>query len=78
MTWDDLEQLIRDRARQQPRGYTNRLAEKLGVSRAAVSGWLTGQRPVPREHVPAVLDSLGLELAVVNKQNDGSKAPAVA
>ncbi len=35
---------------------------------ATLAGIVGGARPVPREHVDAILDALGLELVIQTKQ----------
>lgn len=67
MTWSELEALIREKMREQPRGFQTRLAERLGVTQPTVAQMLMGRRGFPAEHVPVILDALGLKLAVVSK-----------
>lgn len=68
MTWQELETLIRDRAKAQPRGWQTQLAERLGVSQPTVAQFLTGRRGVPPAHLDIILDALDLELDVRSKQ----------
>ncbi|PYE53180.1 helix-turn-helix domain-containing protein [Deinococcus yavapaiensis] len=75
MTWDEIEAATRQKIRAQPRGYATRLAEKLGVSRAAVSHMVRGEQAIPSERIADILDTLGLELCIAPKgTNDRLRA----
>ena len=58
--WPEAQETIRQRMREQPRGYQTLLAEKLGLSRAFVNQVVTGVRPLPLEHLDGILASLNL------------------
>ncbi|GGS39398.1 hypothetical protein GCM10008961_33490 [Deinococcus knuensis] len=67
VTWDELEAEIRARAKAAPRGFAASLAERLDTDKSAVSQFLSGRRPIPREHIHLILDALGLELVLKSK-----------
>lgn len=67
MTWPEIETLIREKVREQPRGFQTQLAARLDVDPSTVAQFLSGRRGIPTEHAPAILDALGFELAVVRK-----------
>ena len=63
MTWDEIEEQIREGIKSQPRGFQRGLAGKLRISRAAIGQWVRGG-PIPRDRADAVLESLNLELTL--------------
>ena len=68
MNWEQLQQVLRQRIKEQPRGFQNALAVRLEVTRATVGQWVQGVRPVPPERLEQVLDLLGLELELREKE----------
>ena len=66
MKYEDIELLIRQKAREQPRGWQAELSRYLGISPSSVAQKLSGIQPrrIPPEHIHTYLDLLGLELVV--------------
>jgi len=62
MTFDELDIQIRERIKQQPRGFQADLASKLGVTRQYISHVVSSRSPISREHYQTILDMLGLQL----------------
>lgn len=65
MKWAEAEAVILERMRAQPRGYAQQLATTLGCTRSFISHMLNGRRPIPLEHLDAILESLGMTYQVV-------------
>lgn len=63
--WAEAQAVILERMRAQPRGYQAELANRIGKTPGYVSHILTGRRPIPEEHLDAVLASLGLQYDVI-------------
>lgn len=64
MNWDQLQASLREQIRQR-RGAQVAIATRLGVSRAAVGKYVSGENEVPAGHLDAILEELGLELQLV-------------
>lgn len=73
--WPEVEQLIRTQMQAQPRGYQARLAEKIGKTPAYTNQIIAARRPIPLEHLDAILESLGLEYDVVVKAKSNDDNP---
>lgn len=67
MTVEELLTELPERMRAQPRGYQAALAERLGVSKQFVNQLVAGRSAIGLDHLQPILDSLGLKLAVVPK-----------
>lgn len=65
MNWHDIEQDLKRRMQAQPRGYQTRLAERLGIKQPSVAAYISGSESIPLAHLDAILDTLGLKLAIV-------------
>ena len=63
MTWDEIQERIREEIKTQPRGFQKRLSEDLGITRAAVGQWVTG-KDIPRDKMDEVLKYFNLELTL--------------
>ena len=63
--WPEAEQTIKEKMLSQPRGYQAQLAKKLGKTPGYVNQLVTGHRPIPLEHLDAILESLGMEYDVL-------------
>lgn len=68
--WSEAQEAIRQRMREQPRGYQAALARTLGKTPGFVNQIVRGDVPIPVDHLDAVLDSLGMEYDVVLKGKD--------
>lgn len=60
LTWEDAQGVIRELMLAQPRGYQSRLARTLKTTRGYVHQVAQGRKPIRPEHLPSILDSLGL------------------
>jgi len=69
MTFDELDLALREKIKQQPRGFQAELADKLHVTRQFVSHVVSGRSSIGREHYPAILEALGLEIVIQAKQD---------
>ena len=58
--WPEVQNLIVQRMKEQPRGYQAELAEKIGKTAGFVNHIVTGKRPIPDEHLDAILRSLNM------------------
>ena len=67
MTLDELDAVLREQIKQRPRGFQAELAGQLGVTRQFVSHMVSGRSAIGREHYPAILDTLGLEVVLQPK-----------
>lgn len=65
--WPEAEAVILERMREaaQTRGYQAALARKIGKTPGFVNHIVTGDKPIPVEHLDAVLESLNLSYDVV-------------
>lgn len=68
--WDQLEQQLREKIREQPRGFQTELAERLGVNTASVAGYTSKGKGIPVKHLGVILDMLGLELELKKRSSE--------
>lgn len=69
VTWEELENLIRERAAEQKRGFRAKLAKTLDISPANVTKQLDGTSRIPPERIHIYLAALDLELCVRPKSS---------
>lgn len=67
MNWEELQEHLRQQLRDQPRGFQTQLAKKLGVAQPSVAAYMTGKKDIPSSHITPILEELGLELTVQQK-----------
>lgn len=65
VNWEEAGEVIRARMEAQPRGYSAQLARTLGKTPGYVYQIMKGRRPLPQEHLPAILESIGMSYEVV-------------
>lgn len=67
MNWEELQSDLRQRMRDQPRGFQTQLAQKLGVAQPSVAAYMTGRKEIPTAHLTTILDVLGLQVELTPK-----------
>ncbi|SMB91211.1 hypothetical protein [Deinococcus hopiensis] len=67
MTWSELEQLLREHAKKQPRGFQAALAKKLEVKPPMVAQALAGIKRIPPEWLGPMTELMGLKLVLQPK-----------
>lgn len=67
MNWEQLQEELIRRIREQPRGFQTALAEKLNVAPASVASYTTRGRAIPPAHITPILEELGIELTITTK-----------
>ncbi|WP_414656784.1 hypothetical protein ACINK0_11480 [Deinococcus sp. VB343] len=68
MKVDEFWALVREKMKTQPRGYQTRIAQELGVEKSYISRFVKGDHELAPKYQQAVLDSLGIEMDVKEKQ----------
>lgn len=68
MTWDEVQQAIRDKAKQMPRGWQVRFADRYGIPRQQVNDMVAGRKLITHVYLQRFLDDLGLELQLEDKK----------
>ena len=68
MTWDEVQDAIRSRARQMPRGWQASFAKKYDIPRQQVNDMVAGRKLITHVYLQRFLDELGLELQLEDKK----------
>ncbi len=68
MTWDEVQDAIRSRARQMPRGWQAQFAKKYDIPRQQVNDMVAGRKLITHVYLQRFLDELKLELQLEDKK----------
>lgn len=68
MNWEELQEDLRQRMKNQPRGFQAKLAKSLGIAQPSVAGYMTGKKDIPTAHITPILRELGLEITLQRKE----------
>ncbi|PIH00297.1 hypothetical protein [Deinococcus sp. UR1] len=69
MNWEQLQEELIRRIREQPRGFQTNLAKRLNIAPASIARYTTQGYGIPSAHITPILEELGLELTLQHKEN---------
>jgi hypothetical protein len=68
MTWDEVQEAIRSRAKQMPYGWQAQFARKYDIPRQQVNDMVAGRKLITHVYLQRFLDELKLELQLEDKK----------
>jgi plasmid maintenance system antidote protein VapI len=68
MTWDEVQDTIRSRARQMPRGWQTQFARKHDIPRQQVNDMVAGRKLITHVYLQRFLDELKLEFQLEERK----------
>ena len=67
MNWEQLQEELIRRIREQPRGFQTTLSKRLNIAPASVARYTTQGHDIPPAHITPILEELGIELTITTK-----------